>query len=133
MEGWETLSEGARREPLWGSVYLHCARGRPCPPASLAHSLSAYCPYRWTFGDGEQMLGQFKPPYDESFQVPDPAVAQVLVEHSATHSYAIPGKGGATAPDPDLGQTFPGMTLPGTVPLPHPDPAWVDGLGTLLG
>ncbi|KAM5130746.1 polycystin-1 isoform 4-T4 [Callospermophilus lateralis] len=48
--------------------------------------------FLWTFGDGEQILGQFKPPYDESFQVPDPTVAQVLVEHGATHSYAIPGE-----------------------------------------
>lgn len=39
------------------------------------------------------MIGQFKPPYNESFQVPDPTVAQVLVEHNATHSYAIPGEG----------------------------------------
>ncbi|XP_045397110.1 polycystin-1 isoform X1 [Lemur catta] len=48
--------------------------------------------FLWTFGDGEQTLGQFKPPYNESFQVPDPAVAQVLVEHNATHSYAAPGE-----------------------------------------
>ncbi|XP_066131350.1 polycystin-1 isoform X4 [Saccopteryx bilineata] len=46
----------------------------------------------WTFGDGEQVIGQFKPPYNESFQVPDPMVAQVLVEHSAAHTYAIPGE-----------------------------------------
>ncbi|XP_066238975.1 polycystin-1 isoform X2 [Saccopteryx leptura] len=46
----------------------------------------------WTFGDGEQVIGQFKPPYNESFQVPDPMVAQVLVEHSAAHTYAVPGE-----------------------------------------
>nr|XP_051695478.1 polycystin-1 isoform X2 [Oryctolagus cuniculus] len=48
--------------------------------------------FLWTFGDGEQVLGQFKPPYDESFQVPDPTVAQVLVEHNATHVYTSPGE-----------------------------------------
>ncbi|XP_053413664.1 polycystin-1 isoform X4 [Nycticebus coucang] len=48
--------------------------------------------FLWTFGDGEQALSQFKPPYVESFQVPDPAVAQVLVEHNATHTYTSPGE-----------------------------------------
>ncbi|XP_036165104.1 polycystin-1 isoform X4 [Myotis myotis] len=48
--------------------------------------------FLWTFGDGEQVIGQFKPPYDESFQVPDPMVAQVLVEHNTTHTYTIPGE-----------------------------------------
>ncbi|XP_058142615.1 polycystin-1 isoform X2 [Dasypus novemcinctus] len=48
--------------------------------------------FLWTFGDGEQALGQFKPPYDESFQVPEPTVAQVLVEHNVTHTYASPGE-----------------------------------------
>ncbi|XP_019504061.1 PREDICTED: polycystin-1 isoform X1 [Hipposideros armiger] len=48
--------------------------------------------FLWTFGDGEQVISQFKPPYDESFQVPDPTVAQVLVEHNTTHTYAIPGE-----------------------------------------
>ncbi|XP_052615024.1 polycystin-1 isoform X6 [Peromyscus californicus insignis] len=48
--------------------------------------------FLWNFGDGEQVLRQFKPPYDESFQVPDPTVAQVLVEHNTTHVYASPGE-----------------------------------------
>ncbi|XP_040829428.1 polycystin-1-like isoform X2 [Ochotona curzoniae] len=48
--------------------------------------------FQWTFGDGQQVAGQFKPPYDEFFQVPDPTVAQVLVEHSATHVYTSPGE-----------------------------------------
>ncbi|XP_054445386.1 polycystin-1 isoform X1 [Pteronotus mesoamericanus] len=48
--------------------------------------------FLWTFGDGEQVIGQFKPPYNESFQVPDPMVAQVLVAHNTTHTYAIPGE-----------------------------------------
>ncbi|XP_037669888.1 polycystin-1 isoform X2 [Choloepus didactylus] len=46
----------------------------------------------WTFGDGEQVLGQFKPPYNESFQVPEPSVAQVLVEHNVSHTYTTPGE-----------------------------------------
>ncbi|TKC51471.1 hypothetical protein EI555_020009 [Monodon monoceros] len=48
--------------------------------------------FLWTFGDGEQLIGQFKPPYNESFQVPDPTVAQVLVEHNITHTYTVPGE-----------------------------------------
>ncbi|KAM5227335.1 polycystin-1 [Ctenodactylus gundi] len=47
--------------------------------------------FLWTFGDGEQVLGQFKPPY-ECFQIPDPMVPQVLVEHNATHTYTTPGE-----------------------------------------
>lgn len=64
-----------------------------CPTHPPRCSLPACCPGRWTFGDGEQVIGQFKPPYDESFQVPDPLVAQVLVEHNTTHTYTIPGEG----------------------------------------
>lgn len=48
--------------------------------------------FLWTFGDGEQVIGQFKPPYNDSFRVPDPTVAQVLVEHNTTHTYAVPGE-----------------------------------------
>ncbi|XP_023567626.1 polycystin-1 isoform X3 [Octodon degus] len=48
--------------------------------------------FLWTFGDGQQVLGQFKPPYNKSFQVPDPTVAQVLVEHNATHTYTKSGE-----------------------------------------
>ncbi|XP_030780908.1 polycystin-1 isoform X5 [Rhinopithecus roxellana] len=48
--------------------------------------------FLWTFGDGEQALHQFQPPYNESFPVPDPSVAQVLVEHNVTHTYAAPGE-----------------------------------------
>ncbi|KAM9583754.1 polycystin-1 isoform 1-T1 [Trichechus inunguis] len=47
--------------------------------------------FLWTFGDGEQALGQFKPPYNESFPVLEPTVAQVLVEHNTTHTYTAPG------------------------------------------
>nr|XP_037845928.1 polycystin-1 isoform X9 [Chlorocebus sabaeus] len=48
--------------------------------------------FLWTFGDGEQALRQFHPPYNESFPVPDPSVAQVLVEHNVTHTYTAPGE-----------------------------------------
>ncbi|XP_004438341.1 PREDICTED: polycystin-1 [Ceratotherium simum simum] len=48
--------------------------------------------FLWTFGDGEQVIGQFRPPYNSSFRVPDPMVAQVLVEHNTTHTYAVPGE-----------------------------------------
>uniref|UniRef100_A0A4W2BNT9 Polycystin 1, transient receptor potential channel interacting n=1 Tax=Bos indicus x Bos taurus TaxID=30522 RepID=A0A4W2BNT9_BOBOX len=47
--------------------------------------------FLWTFGDGQQAVGQFKPPYD-SFEVPDPTVAQVLVEHNTSHTYTFPGE-----------------------------------------
>ncbi|KAI4559345.1 hypothetical protein R6Z07M_018506 [Ovis aries] len=47
--------------------------------------------FLWMFGDGEQAVGQFKPPY-ESFEVPDPTVAQVLVEHNTSHVYTTPGE-----------------------------------------
>lgn len=72
------------------------------------------------------MIGQFKPPYNESFQVPDPTVAQVLVGHTTTHTYAIPGK-----------------DRPGTLLAPHgaspvlgeapPKPAWVADPGLVRG
>ncbi|XP_037363702.1 polycystin-1 [Talpa occidentalis] len=48
--------------------------------------------FLWTFGDGEQVTSWFKPPYNESFQAPDPAVAQVQVEHSTSHTYTAPGE-----------------------------------------
>jgi hypothetical protein len=79
------------------------------------HGLLTTCPLpgRWIFGDGEQVLSQFKPPYDESFQVPDPTVAQVLVEHNTTHTYAAPGEGqGHCFDGPELGQPSPGDGTP---------------------
>ncbi|XP_072455619.1 polycystin-1 isoform X2 [Notamacropus eugenii] len=47
--------------------------------------------FLWTFGDGEQESGHFKPPYNESFLVPEPGVHQVLIEHNVTHTYHVPG------------------------------------------
>ncbi|XP_010851482.1 PREDICTED: polycystin-1-like [Bison bison bison] len=69
--------------------------------------------FLWTFGDGQQAVGQFKPPYD-SFEVPDPTVAQVLVEHNTSHTYTFPGKGCLPPSRPvawarsALGQRLPG-------------------------
>ncbi|XP_042554282.1 polycystin-1 isoform X1 [Dipodomys spectabilis] len=60
--------------------------------ASVLVDAAVEVAFLWTFGDGEQVVGQFKPPYGEAFQVPDPTVAQVLVEHNATHTYASPGE-----------------------------------------
>ena len=80
---------------------------RPSPGCSPP----APCPGRWTFGDGEQAVGQFKPPY-ESFEVPDPTVAQVLVEHNTSHTYTFPGKGWP----PALTACSSGALCPGTAP-----------------
>lgn len=92
----------------------------------LACLLSAYCcPGRWIFGDGEQVLRQFKPPYNESFQVPDPTVAQVLVEHNTTHIYATPGEGwGHCLSGPELRQPTFGYNI---LYHSHFDLAWVGG------
>lgn len=100
-------------EPMWYLepmnrervvVEVHSEPGGTLP-THLACSLSACCPGRWNFGDGQQLLRQFKPPYDESFQVPDPTVAQVLVEHNTTHIYTTPGEGwGYCLSCPELGQ-----------------------------
>lgn len=58
------------------------------------------------------MIGQFKPPYNDSFRVPDPTVAQVLVEHNTTHTYAVPGRRRArrpaVPPATSLGRPCPG-------------------------
>lgn len=75
------------------------------------------------------MLRQFKPPYDESFQVPDPTVAQVLVEHNTTHIYTTPGEGwGHCLSGPELGQPTFGYGSPYSS---HFDPAWVGGVRSL--
>uniref|UniRef100_H2NPT1 Polycystin-1 n=2 Tax=Pongo abelii TaxID=9601 RepID=H2NPT1_PONAB len=69
-----------------------------CPNATLALTAGVLVDsavevaFLWTFGDGEQALHQFQPPYNKSFPVPDPSVAQVLVEHNVTHTYAAPGE-----------------------------------------
>nr|DBA19295.1 TPA: hypothetical protein GDO54_015156 [Pyxicephalus adspersus] len=47
--------------------------------------------FRWTFGDGTQLDYNVRPPYNQSFSVPDPAVHMVLVESSVTHTYLETG------------------------------------------
>ena len=75
--------------PCPATTHLCPATAHPRPGSLTA----SHRPGRWTFGDGEQALHQFQPPYNESFSVPDPSVAQVLVEHNVTHTYAAPGEG----------------------------------------
>ncbi|XP_069840130.1 polycystin-1 isoform X2 [Dendropsophus ebraccatus] len=48
--------------------------------------------FRWTFGDGTQQDYSFKPPYNQSFPVPDPSVHMVLVENNVTHIYQEAGE-----------------------------------------
>ncbi|XP_078520977.1 polycystin-1 [Lissotriton helveticus] len=48
--------------------------------------------FRWTFGDGCQDLGDFKPPYNQSFPIPNPAIHQILIQHNVTHVYQEPGE-----------------------------------------
>ncbi|XP_018416527.1 PREDICTED: LOW QUALITY PROTEIN: polycystin-1 [Nanorana parkeri] len=43
--------------------------------------------FRWTFGDGTQLDYSARPPYNQSFSVPDPAIHMVLVENNVTHTY----------------------------------------------
>uniref|UniRef100_A0A4X2KWQ0 Polycystin 1, transient receptor potential channel interacting n=1 Tax=Vombatus ursinus TaxID=29139 RepID=A0A4X2KWQ0_VOMUR len=59
--------------------------------ASVQVDSAVEAAFLWTFGDGEQESGQFKPPYNESFLVPEPGVHQVLIEHNVTHTYHVPG------------------------------------------
>nr|XP_033818727.1 polycystin-1 isoform X2 [Geotrypetes seraphini] len=48
--------------------------------------------FRWAFGDGLPEVSQFKPPYNQSFPVPDPSVHQVLIQHNVTYTYQVPGE-----------------------------------------
>ncbi|XP_056391560.1 polycystin-1 isoform X2 [Hyla sarda] len=48
--------------------------------------------FRWTFGDGTQQDHHFKPPYNQSFPVPDASVHMVLVENNVTHTYLESGE-----------------------------------------
>ncbi|XP_074053328.1 polycystin-1 isoform X2 [Macrotis lagotis] len=59
--------------------------------ASVQVDSAVEATFLWTFGDGEQESGQFKPPYNESFLVPEPGVHQVLIEHNVTHTFHVPG------------------------------------------
>ncbi|XP_044160778.1 polycystin-1 isoform X2 [Bufo gargarizans] len=48
--------------------------------------------FRWTFGDGTQEDYHFKPPYNQSFPVPDLSVHMVLIENNITHTYQESGE-----------------------------------------
>ena len=116
--GTRALSEGPQQGG--GSQEGGCSqasgrsRGAAGPPGLPRLLTAAPCPGRWTFGDGEQAVSQFKPPYDESFEVPDPMVAQVLVGHNTSHTYTVPGEGRLPPSRPAaracsaLGQRLPG-------------------------
>ncbi|NXQ36582.1 PKD1 protein, partial [Alaudala cheleensis] len=48
--------------------------------------------FLWDFGDGVQETYMFKPPYNNSFLVPDPNVHEVVIEHNVSHIYQEPGE-----------------------------------------
>uniref|UniRef100_A0A8C0HAA9 Polycystin 1, transient receptor potential channel interacting n=1 Tax=Chelonoidis abingdonii TaxID=106734 RepID=A0A8C0HAA9_CHEAB len=48
--------------------------------------------FLWDFGDGGHEIYQFKPPYNESFLIPDPSVHQVVIEHNVLYTYQVPGE-----------------------------------------
>ncbi|XP_039346814.1 polycystin-1 isoform X1 [Mauremys reevesii] len=48
--------------------------------------------FKWDFGDGGHEIYQFKPPYNESFLIPDPSVHQVVIEHNVSYTYQVPGE-----------------------------------------
>ncbi|EMP36912.1 Polycystin-1 [Chelonia mydas] len=48
--------------------------------------------FLWDFGDGGHEIYQFKPPYNESFLVPDASIHQVVIEHNVSYTYQVPGE-----------------------------------------
>ncbi|KAH0631741.1 hypothetical protein JD844_019498 [Phrynosoma platyrhinos] len=48
--------------------------------------------FMWDFGDGDRTFSQFRPPYNDSFLVPDPTVHQVVLGHNVSHTYQEPGE-----------------------------------------
>ncbi|CAM4619463.1 polycystin-1 isoform X1 [Caretta caretta] len=48
--------------------------------------------FLWDFGDGGHEMYQFKPPYNESFLIPDPSIHQVVIEHNVSYTYQVPGE-----------------------------------------
>ncbi|XP_054850621.1 polycystin-1 [Eublepharis macularius] len=48
--------------------------------------------FLWDFGDGDQAVFQFVPPYNESFFRPDPNIHQVMIVHNVSHTYQEPGQ-----------------------------------------
>ncbi|XP_053221798.1 polycystin-1 isoform X2 [Podarcis raffonei] len=48
--------------------------------------------FLWDFGDGDRVAFQFRPPYNESFLVPDPNIHQVVIGHNVSHTYQESGE-----------------------------------------
>uniref|UniRef100_A0A670JHV8 Polycystin 1, transient receptor potential channel interacting n=1 Tax=Podarcis muralis TaxID=64176 RepID=A0A670JHV8_PODMU len=48
--------------------------------------------FLWDFGDGDHVAFQFRPPYNESFLVPDPNIHQVVIGHNVSHTYQQSGE-----------------------------------------
>ncbi|XP_063170897.1 polycystin-1 [Candoia aspera] len=48
--------------------------------------------FLWDFGDGDQVISEFHPPYNESFLKPDPRIHQVVIGHNISHIYQDPGE-----------------------------------------
>uniref|UniRef100_A0A670YAW2 Polycystin 1, transient receptor potential channel interacting n=1 Tax=Pseudonaja textilis TaxID=8673 RepID=A0A670YAW2_PSETE len=48
--------------------------------------------FLWDFGDGDQAVLEFHPPYNESFLKPDPKIHQVQIGHNLSHIYQDPGE-----------------------------------------
>uniref|UniRef100_A0A8C5RSS3 Polycystin 1, transient receptor potential channel interacting n=1 Tax=Laticauda laticaudata TaxID=8630 RepID=A0A8C5RSS3_LATLA len=48
--------------------------------------------FLWDFGDGDQAILEFHPPYNESFLKPDPKIHQVQIGHNLSHIYQDPGE-----------------------------------------
>ncbi|XP_053131913.1 polycystin-1 isoform X2 [Hemicordylus capensis] len=48
--------------------------------------------FLWDFGDGDRAVFHFRPPYNDSFLMPDPNVHQVVIGHNVSHTYQEPGE-----------------------------------------
>ncbi|KAL7979032.1 hypothetical protein Chor_015056 [Crotalus horridus] len=48
--------------------------------------------FLWDFGDGDQVILELHPPYNESFLKPDPKIHQVQIGHNLSHIYQDPGE-----------------------------------------
>ncbi|XP_063790969.1 polycystin-1 isoform X2 [Pseudophryne corroboree] len=59
--------------------------------ASILIDSAVDATFRWMFGDGTQRDYLFKPPYNQSFSIPDPPLHMVLIEHNVTHVYQESG------------------------------------------
>ncbi|XP_019368289.1 PREDICTED: LOW QUALITY PROTEIN: polycystin-1 [Gavialis gangeticus] len=60
--------------------------------ASVVIDTAVDAAFVWDFGDGTHETYQFKPPYNGSFLIPDPSIHEVVIEHSASHTYEEPGE-----------------------------------------